>query len=211
VGIPGLEPGTSSLSGCRRSGSDNGFTVVSWAYGRTARFSCLAVSCAYTRGPWRSRAVVGPALGPGARSLAVMAPSVRIARPGDGAGISRVWLDASAYYAELEPGHFKVPDAHGLAELTESPRRRAHHHPTRCIRRSGRWGPPGWASRRTGTAGHRATPPMRGCCCYSSKGAVIAKITAIAHPGRCPLPRGGDGPQHSGQHPLDLTGIRPAH
>ena len=95
------------------------FAVVSWAYGRTARFSYLAVSCAYTRGPWRSRAVVGPALGPGARSLAVMAPSVRIARPGDGAGIARVWLDASAYYAELDPGHFKVPDAHGLAELTD--------------------------------------------------------------------------------------------
>jgi hypothetical protein len=45
---------------------DNGFTVVSWAYGRTARFSYLAVSCAYTHGPWRSRAVVGRALGPGA-------------------------------------------------------------------------------------------------------------------------------------------------
>jgi hypothetical protein len=48
-----------------------------------------------------------------------MAPSVRIARPGDGAGIARVWLDSSAYYAELDPGHFKVPDAHGLAELTD--------------------------------------------------------------------------------------------
>ena len=43
-----------------------------------------------------------------------MAPTVRIARPGDGAGIARVWLDASAYYAELDPGHFKVPDAPGL-------------------------------------------------------------------------------------------------
>ena len=92
--LAALKPWTSSLSGCRRSGSDNGFTVVSWAYGCTARVSCLAVSCAYTRGPWRSRAVVGPALGPGARSLAVMAPSVRIGRPGDGAGIARVWLDA---------------------------------------------------------------------------------------------------------------------
>jgi len=48
-----------------------------------------------------------------------MAPSVRIARPGDGAGIARVWLDTSAYYAELDPGHFKVPDAHDLAELTD--------------------------------------------------------------------------------------------
>jgi GNAT superfamily N-acetyltransferase len=74
---------------------------------------------AYTRGPWRPMAVAGPAPGPGARSLAVMAPSVRIARPGDGAGIARVWLDTSAYYAELDPGHFKVPDAHGLAELTD--------------------------------------------------------------------------------------------
>ena len=54
-----------------------------------------------------------------AGSLAVMAPSVRIARPGDGAGITRVWLDTSAYYAELDPEHFKVPDAHGLAELTD--------------------------------------------------------------------------------------------
>ena len=48
-----------------------------------------------------------------------MAPSVRIARPGDGAGITRVWLDTSAYYAELDPEHFKVPDAPGLAELTD--------------------------------------------------------------------------------------------
>jgi GNAT superfamily N-acetyltransferase len=31
-----------------------------------------------------------------------MAPSVRIARPGDGAGIARVWLDSSAYYAEVD-------------------------------------------------------------------------------------------------------------
>jgi hypothetical protein len=40
--------------------------LLSWVYGRTTRFSYLAVSFAYTRGPWRSRAVVGPALGPGA-------------------------------------------------------------------------------------------------------------------------------------------------
>ena len=85
----------------------------------TARVSYLAMSSASTRGPRRSRAVTGPALGLGARSLAVMAPTVRIARPGDGAGIARIWLDASAYYAELDPGHFKVPDAPGLAELTD--------------------------------------------------------------------------------------------
>ena len=30
--------------------SDSGFAVVSWAYGHTAHFSYLAVSCLYT--PW---------------------------------------------------------------------------------------------------------------------------------------------------------------
>jgi hypothetical protein len=76
VGVPGLEPGTSSLSGCRRSGSDSGFGVVSWAYARSARFSYLAMSCAYTRAPWRSRATVGPTLGPGTfRSVGVGASS----------------------------------------------------------------------------------------------------------------------------------------
>ena len=71
-GVRGLEPRTSSLSGCRRSGSDSGFGVVNWAYARSARFSYLAMSCAYTRAPWRSRATVGPALGPGTfRSVGV--------------------------------------------------------------------------------------------------------------------------------------------
>jgi hypothetical protein len=65
VGVPGLEPETSSLSGCRRSGSNSGFAIVSWAYARSARFSYLAMSCACTRAPWRSRATVGPTLGPG--------------------------------------------------------------------------------------------------------------------------------------------------
>jgi hypothetical protein len=60
-----LEPAAASLSGCRRSGLDSGCTVVSWAYVRSARFSYLVVSCAYTRGPRRSRANVGPTLGPG--------------------------------------------------------------------------------------------------------------------------------------------------
>jgi GNAT superfamily N-acetyltransferase len=48
-----------------------------------------------------------------------MAAFVRVARPGDGAGIARVWLDAAAYYAELDPEHFKMPAADGLAELTD--------------------------------------------------------------------------------------------
>ena len=58
--------------GCRRSGSDSEFAVVSWAYARSARFSYLAMSCAYTRAPWRTRATVGPTLGPGTfRSVGV--------------------------------------------------------------------------------------------------------------------------------------------
>jgi hypothetical protein len=72
VGVPGLEPGTSSLSGCRRSGSDSGFAVVTWAYAPSARFGYLAMSCACTCGPRRSRATVGPTLGPGTfRSVGV--------------------------------------------------------------------------------------------------------------------------------------------
>jgi hypothetical protein len=64
VGVRGLEPRTSSLSGCRRFGSDSSFAALSWAYATNVRFSYLAMSCAYARGPRRSRAVVGPSLGP---------------------------------------------------------------------------------------------------------------------------------------------------
>ena len=64
-GLPRFRvPETASLSGCRRSGSDSGFGVVSWVYVRSERFSYLAMSCAYTRAPWRSRATVVPTLGP---------------------------------------------------------------------------------------------------------------------------------------------------
>jgi hypothetical protein len=68
-GIVALDPWlapqqpTASLSGCRRSGSDSSITAVSWAYALTQRCSYLGMSCAYTRGPLRSRAVVGPTLG----------------------------------------------------------------------------------------------------------------------------------------------------
>jgi GNAT superfamily N-acetyltransferase len=44
-----------------------------------------------------------------------MGVSVRAARPGDGAGISRAWLSAGEYYAALDPGHFQVPAADGMA------------------------------------------------------------------------------------------------
>jgi hypothetical protein len=44
-----------------------------------------------------------------------MSLNVRPARRGDGAGIARVWLSAAAYYAELDPAHFQLPRADGLA------------------------------------------------------------------------------------------------
>jgi GNAT superfamily N-acetyltransferase len=49
-----------------------------------------------------------------------MTVSVRGARPGDGSGIARVWLSAAAYYASLDPAHFQMPSAEGLAELFEN-------------------------------------------------------------------------------------------
>ena len=42
--------------------------------------------------------------------------TVRAARTGDGAGISRAWLSAAAYYADLDPEHFQVPRDEGIAE-----------------------------------------------------------------------------------------------
>jgi GNAT superfamily N-acetyltransferase len=35
--------------------------------------------------------------------------TVRVARPGDGGGISRAWASAAGYYADLDPRHFQVP------------------------------------------------------------------------------------------------------
>src|SRR5260370_14032689 len=49
-----------------------------------------------------------------------MTVSVRGARPGDGSGIARVWLSAAAYYAGLDPAHFQVPSARGLAGMFEN-------------------------------------------------------------------------------------------
>jgi GNAT superfamily N-acetyltransferase len=45
-----------------------------------------------------------------------MTVTVRPARSGDGAMISRAWLSAAAYYADLDPEHFQVPAAEGLAD-----------------------------------------------------------------------------------------------
>jgi hypothetical protein len=36
---------------------------------------------------------------------------VRPARAGDGADLARGWTDAGRYYAELDPGAFRVPAA----------------------------------------------------------------------------------------------------
>jgi GNAT superfamily N-acetyltransferase len=49
-----------------------------------------------------------------------MTVAVRPLRPGDGAALSRVWLSAAAYYADLDPEHFQVPQAEGLAERWDS-------------------------------------------------------------------------------------------
>jgi GNAT superfamily N-acetyltransferase len=48
-----------------------------------------------------------------------MAVAVRIARPGDGAAIVRVWLDTAAYHTELDPEHFKMPVTADFAERTD--------------------------------------------------------------------------------------------
>lgn len=48
-----------------------------------------------------------------------MPVEIRASRPGDGAGMARVWLSAGAYYAGLDPAHFQVPAADGLAESFE--------------------------------------------------------------------------------------------
>jgi GNAT superfamily N-acetyltransferase len=49
-----------------------------------------------------------------------MSIQIRPPRPGDGEGMARVWLSAGAYYADLDPAHFQVPSADGLAESFEA-------------------------------------------------------------------------------------------
>jgi GNAT superfamily N-acetyltransferase len=55
-----------------------------------------------------------------------MSVTVRPGRPGDGAGISRAWLSAATYYSGLDPEHFQVPRAEGLAEHWDSEFTRQH-------------------------------------------------------------------------------------
>jgi GNAT superfamily N-acetyltransferase len=49
-----------------------------------------------------------------------MSVQIRPPRPGDGAGMARVWLSAGAYYASLDPALFQVPSTDGLAESFEA-------------------------------------------------------------------------------------------
>ncbi len=49
-----------------------------------------------------------------------MRVTVRPARRGDGTGIAYAWLSSAAYYAHLDPEHFQVPRAEGLAEGWDS-------------------------------------------------------------------------------------------
>jgi GNAT superfamily N-acetyltransferase len=46
----------------------------------------------------------------------VTAIQIRPARPGDGPGFARAWLDAGRYYAHLDPASFQIPARDGLAE-----------------------------------------------------------------------------------------------
>ena len=49
-----------------------------------------------------------------------MTITIRTARPGDGAGVSRAWLSAAGYYVDLDPEHFQMPSAEGLAEAWDN-------------------------------------------------------------------------------------------
>ena len=51
-----------------------------------------------------------------------MAVEIREARDADAAGIARLGQENSAFYAELAPEHFRIPDEDGLAELIENDR-----------------------------------------------------------------------------------------
>ncbi|TME90792.1 MAG: GNAT family N-acetyltransferase [Chloroflexi bacterium] len=44
---------------------------------------------------------------------------IRPARRGDGPGLAAVWLDTGAYYAQLDPDRFQLPQAAGMAEWFE--------------------------------------------------------------------------------------------
>jgi GNAT superfamily N-acetyltransferase len=49
-----------------------------------------------------------------------MSVEVRAARPGDGPGLARIWLENSRYYVALFPDDFREPDEAGLVEWFET-------------------------------------------------------------------------------------------
>jgi len=49
-----------------------------------------------------------------------MPVTIRTPRPGDGAGMARVWLSAAAYYTGLDAQHFQIPPPDGVAESFEA-------------------------------------------------------------------------------------------
>ena len=52
-----------------------------------------------------------------ARSIVrAMGVEVRAARPGDGAGLARIWLENARYYVERFPEDFREPEEPGLGE-----------------------------------------------------------------------------------------------
>jgi GNAT superfamily N-acetyltransferase len=42
--------------------------------------------------------------------------AIRHARPGDGDGLARIWVDMCDYYADLAPEHFQLPRSEELSE-----------------------------------------------------------------------------------------------
>jgi hypothetical protein len=48
-----------------------------------------------------------------------MSLKIRPPRLGDGTDMARLWVGTGAYYAGLDPEHFQIPSAEGLAEAFE--------------------------------------------------------------------------------------------
>ena len=44
---------------------------------------------------------------------------IRAARPGDGAGLARIWMENARYYLGLAPDDFQLPQEEGLAEFLD--------------------------------------------------------------------------------------------
>ena len=55
-----------------------------------------------------------------------MPTEIRAARPGDGPGLARIWLDNAHYYVTLFPNDFREPDHAGLSEWFDTLLARPH-------------------------------------------------------------------------------------